>query len=66
MFGPLTIADYSLIVVGACIYRRTESSPIATLATLELAHDVCSRLNGSLAVSVSRHPDAPTQLVYGR
>lgn len=50
MFGqPLTIADYPLIVVGWSIYRRTESSPLCSFATPELAADVCNRLNASLA-----------------
>jgi hypothetical protein len=48
MSGPLTIEDYPLIVVGAYIYRRTESSPLAILATPELANDICARLNTSL------------------
>ncbi len=61
MFGPLTIADYPLFCVGSLVYRRTESSPIATFATPELAADICARVNRTLAPYVEQNiPDPLT------
>lgn len=48
MFGPLTIQDYPLIVIGNAIYRRTESSALAIFPSSELAGDICTRLNLTL------------------
>ena len=63
--------DFPLEAVGSAIYRRTESSPLATLANPELAAYVAESLNrdralnGSLPVSVDRRGLSGATIVFG-
>jgi hypothetical protein len=45
---PLEQRDYPIRAVGPCIYRRTASSPLAVLASRDLAADMADRLNATL------------------
>jgi hypothetical protein len=42
---PLTPADFPLLAIGACVYRRTLSSPLFTALSAEIAADLAFRLN---------------------
>lgn len=52
---PLTYADYPLTVTGSSVYRKTESSPLITAGSPELAADLCNRLNSSLRMDKRIH-----------
>lgn len=42
---PLTAADFPLIALGHSVYRGTESSPLLTVGTIQMATDLALRLN---------------------
>lgn len=44
-FGPLTPSDFPLYTMGACVYRRTGSSPMFTAPNDTVAVDLVTRLN---------------------
>lgn len=47
LMRPLIEADFPLVAIGALVYGKTQSSPILTALSDEIAADLCARLNFS-------------------
>lgn len=63
---PLEQRDYPIRAVGPCIYRRTASSPLAVLASRDLAADMAQRLNATLLPVVPEPTQWPSRRTVSR
>lgn len=61
----LRAEDFPLIAVGACVYRRTMSSPLFTAPSPQMAADLVLRLNRDDTCGYGYGYRSTGGLVYG-